>query len=85
MSDRQLEETEEFVYRPSQESVESTNVWEFMQEYDIDEYDELIERTTTKVPGEPASGVEWFWNELVEYLGIEFYEEYAEVPGWNER
>jgi acetyl-CoA synthetase len=79
MSDRQLEETEEFVYRPSQESVESTNVWEFMQEYDIDEYDELIERTTTKVPGEPASGVEWFWNELVEYLGIEFYEEYDAV------
>lgn len=79
MSNRQPEEAEEFVYRPSQRFVESTNVWGFMQEYDIDEYDELIERTTTEVPGEPASGIEWFWNELVEYLDIEFYQGYDAV------
>lgn len=64
MSDRQLEETEEFVYRPSQESVESTNVWEFMQEYDIDEYDELIDARRRRfranlLPALNGSGTSW--------------------------
>ncbi|RKD89302.1 AMP-binding protein [Halopiger aswanensis] len=67
------------VHEPSQEFVESTNVWEFMQTYDIADYDELIERTTTEIEGVEESGVEWFWDELVEYLDIEFYEEYAKV------
>ena len=67
------------VHEPSQEFVESTNVWEFMQAYDIDDYDELIERTTTAVEGEPDSGVDWFWDEMTDYLDIEFYEPYEEV------
>ncbi|MFB6101482.1 MAG: AMP-binding protein [Haloplanus sp.] len=82
--------TDEIVYRPSQEFVESTNVWEFMETYDIDDYDELIERTTSEVPGEPRSGVDWFWDELVDYLDIEFDEGYdairndAEGPQFTE-
>ena len=64
---------------PSEEFVESTNVREFMRSYDIDGYEALIERTTTDVPGEPESGVEWFWDELVDYLGIDFFEEYDAV------
>ncbi|MDY6780660.1 MAG: AMP-binding protein, partial [Halobacteria archaeon] len=56
---------------PSQEFVESTNVWEFMQEYDIDDYDELIETT--------CGDVDWFWDEIVDYLDVEFYEDYDEV------
>jgi len=68
-----------FAYEPSREFVESTNVWQFMQEYGMADYDELIERTTGDVDGEPASGVDWFWDLLPEYLGIEFYEEYDEV------
>lgn len=74
-----LEDVDEIVHEPSEEFVESTNVAQFMREYGIDDYDELIERTTTEVPGEEASGVEWFWDELVDYLGIEFYEEYDSV------
>ena len=58
------------VHEPSHSFVESTNVWEFMQEYDIDNYDELIERTTTDLPEDPESGVEWFWDVLPEYLDI---------------
>jgi acetyl-CoA synthetase len=69
----------EVVHEPSQEFVESTNVWEFMQAHDIDDYEALIERTTTEVEGEPDSGVDWFWDELVDYLDIEFYEPYDEV------
>jgi len=69
----------EVAHEPSQAFVEATNVWEFMQTYDIDDYDELIERTTSEVPGEPDSGVDWFWDELVDYLDIDFYEGYDEV------
>ncbi|WP_435320785.1 AMP-binding protein [Haloarchaeobius sp. TZWSO28] len=66
-------------HEPSRAFVESTNVWAFMQEYDIDDYDELIERTTTDIEGVPQSGVDWFWDELVDYLDIEFYEAYDSV------
>ncbi|TYL40359.1 acetyl-CoA synthetase [Natronococcus pandeyae] len=74
-----LEDVDEVVHEPSEEFVESTNVYEFMQEYGIDDYEELIERTTTELEGVPESGVDWFWDELVDYLDLEFYEEYDEV------
>ncbi|ELY60245.1 AMP-dependent synthetase and ligase [Natronococcus amylolyticus DSM 10524] len=74
-----LEDVDEIVHEPSEEFVESTNVAAFMREYGIDDYEALIERTTTELEGEPESGVDWFWDELVDYLGIEFYEEYDEV------
>jgi acetyl-CoA synthetase len=74
MTERQ-KRTDDVVYTPSGEFVESTNVYEFMQTYDIDDYDELIERTTSEVAGEPRSGVTWFWDEL----DIEFDEGYDAV------
>ena len=67
-----LEDIDRVVHEPDPEFVESTNVWAFMQEYDIADYEELIERTTGEVEGEPASGVDWFWDILPEYLGIEW-------------
>ena len=79
MATESLEDIDEVVHEPSQEFVESTNVWQFMQEYGIDDYDDLIARTTTDVDGEPESGVEWFWDELVDYLDVEFYEDYDTV------
>ncbi len=66
-----LAEFDEVVHEPSREFVESTNVHAFMQEYGIDDYDELIQRT--------CGDVEWFWDELVDYLGIEFYDPYDAV------
>ena len=78
MSEDSLTETD-IVHEPTQSAVESTNVWSFMQTHDIDDYDELIERTTTDLDGVPASGVDWFWDELVDYLDIEFYEDYDTV------
>ncbi|MFB6124256.1 MAG: AMP-binding protein [Haloferacaceae archaeon] len=64
-------DVDEIVHEPSEEFVESTNVYQFMQEYDIDDYDELVERT--------CGDVEWFWDELPDYLDIDFYEEYDRV------
>ncbi|MFT4883706.1 MAG: acetyl-CoA synthetase [Natronomonas sp.] len=66
-----LEEFDEVVYEPDEEFVESTNVKAFMDEYGIDDYEELIERTTSEI--------EWFWDELPDYLGVEWYEDYDEV------
>jgi len=70
--------TDEIAYEPREAFVESTNVAAFMREYDIDGYDELLERTTTDT-GVEASGLEWFWGDLPDYLGIEFYEDYDAV------
>ncbi|RZH66500.1 AMP-binding protein [Natrinema altunense] len=74
-----LADIDEIAHEPSREFVESTNVWQFMQEYGIDDYEELIARTTTDLEDEPDSGVDWFWDEIVDYLGIEFYEAYDEI------
>ena len=63
--------TDEVRHVPTQEFVERTNVWQFMQAYDLEDYDDLIERTT--------SDLDWFWDEIVSYLGLEFYEDYDTV------
>jgi acetyl-CoA synthetase len=63
--------SDDVVHVPSREFVESTNVYEFMRTYDIDDYDELVDRTT--------GDVDWFWDEVVDYLGVEFYEDYDAV------
>ena len=63
------------VHEPDPDVVEATNVAAFMREFDISDYEELIERTTTEIEGEPESGIDWFWEILPGYLGIDFYEE----------
>ncbi|MFP8958064.1 AMP-binding protein [Natrialbaceae archaeon A-CW3] len=76
--DTTLGELDRVVHEPSESFVESTNVWAFMQEHGIEDYDDLIDRTTTD-RGDGESGVEWFWDELVDYLGIDFDEPYDKV------
>ncbi|WP_049986123.1 AMP-binding protein [Halobellus rufus] len=65
-------------HEPSREQVESTNVWEFMQAHDIDDHEELLARTAGQHDRDDA-GVEWFWDEVVDYLGLEFDEPYDAV------
>jgi acetyl-CoA synthetase len=72
-------DTDEVVHEPDPEFVAATNVQQFMDEYGIADYDALVERTTTDLEGVPESGVDWFWDELVDYLGVEFYEDYDTV------
>ncbi len=74
-----LEEIDDVVYEPSREVVENSNVYQFMEAYDIDTYEELHRRTVEEVEGVPDSGLEWFWDDVVDYLGLEFYEEYDQV------
>ena len=61
---------DEVVYEPDEEFAAATNVRQFMDEYGIDTYDELVDR---------SQDLEWFWDELPDYLGIEWYEEYDAV------
>ncbi|MFC6904668.1 AMP-binding protein [Halalkalicoccus tibetensis] len=61
----------EVVHEPSPEFAANTNVAAFMDRHDLADYGELIDRTCTDL--------EWFWDELVDYLGIEFYEDYDRV------
>ena len=72
-------DTDEVVHEPDPAFAQATNVQQFMDEYGIADYESLIERTTTEIEGEPASGVDWFWDELVDYLGIDFFEDYDTV------
>jgi acetyl-CoA synthetase len=65
-----LEEVDEFVHEPDREFVESTNVYEFAREHGL-AVEEVVEYT--------GENVDWFWDEVVDYLGIEFYEAYDAV------
>jgi len=79
MASDSLGDIDEVVHRPDRAFVESTNVREFMRAYDIDDYEELIRRTTDSEPDEPASGVDWFWDTMTEYLDVDFFEPYDRV------
>jgi acetyl-CoA synthetase len=74
-----LEGTDQIVYEPDEEFVEGSNVYEFMQEHGIEGFEELHRRSTTEIEGVEASGLDWFWDEVVDFLDLEFYGDYDTV------
>jgi acetyl-CoA synthetase len=78
MSDPQGRSTE-VVYEPDEAVVRASNVHAFMQEHGIEDFEELHERSVSTVEGVEASGLDWFWDQVVEHLGLEFYEDYDRV------
>ena len=60
-----------FVYSPSQEDVERSNVYQFMQSVGVDSYDDLV--------GRSQADPEWFWDAVIEPLGVEFSTPYSRV------
>ncbi|ELZ21418.1 MULTISPECIES: AMP-binding protein [Natrinema] len=74
-----LDEPEEIRYEPDEQFVQDSNVYAFMQEHGIDNFEELHELTVSEVDGIAASGLDWFWDEVVDHLGLEFYEDYDRV------
>ncbi len=74
-----LEDTDTVVYEPSEEFVSESNVAAFMEKHGIDSFEELHRRSTKEIEGEPASGLDWFWGEVVDHLGLEFDEPYEQV------
>jgi len=65
-----LEEVDEVVHEPSGRLANDTNLHQFAREHDLD-VDEAVEYTT--------ENVDWFWDTVVDHLGVEFYEGYDTV------
>jgi acetyl-CoA synthetase len=61
----------EIVWRPTEEHIERANVTRFMRAHGIGSYEELVKRS--------QDDIEWFWNAVVDDLGIEFFEPYRRV------
>ena len=61
----------EFVWTPTSEYIENANVTRLMRGHGIDDYFELVERSQD----EP----EWFWDAVVDDLGLEFATPYERV------
>lgn len=62
---------DEIIHHPSQEFVKSSNVYDFMSVYNIPDMAGFRDRTTSEI--------DWFWDVIIDYLDIEFYEEYDSV------
>ena len=56
---------EKYLWKPTQDVVDHSNIGRFMKRHGIADYRDLIARSSREI--------EWFWNAVVEDLGIEFY------------
>jgi acetyl-CoA synthetase len=63
--------TSDVAWRPDAASIEATNVSRFQRAHGIATFDELVRRSID----EPA----WFWDAVVQFLGIPFAEPYTSV------
>ena len=61
----------EIAWRPDEERAKGTNTARFMAEHRIDTYDELVRRST--------SDPEWFWPEVIEFIGLPFQRPWSVV------
>ncbi|MBI2954431.1 MAG: acetate--CoA ligase [Chloroflexi bacterium] len=59
------------VWRPTKEYIESSRIWRFMQRYNIQSFEELLQRST--------DDYEWFWDAAVKDIELEWYEPYERV------
>ena len=60
-----------FVWRPTPEYTERSHLKRLMDRYDFDTLEELMQRSATDVG--------WFWEAVLDDLGIEFYEPYTDI------
>ena len=64
-------ETPRFIWEPSREFIESTNVYRFMQRLGIGTYQDFIRYS--------QEHLEQFWEEMVRELAVEWFEPYQQV------
>jgi len=76
-------QADDVVYEPTEDVVTGSNVAGFMDAHGIESYEQLHRRSTTELEGVP-SGLEWFWDQVVDHLGLEFYEPYDAVRDASE-
>ncbi len=61
----------DIVWRPTPEIIAQSRLQQFMDQHDIASFDELMRRSTTDL--------NWFWNAVLQFLDIQFYEPYSQV------
>ncbi len=59
------------VWQPKAEWMRHSNLQRFMERHQISNYDELYQRS--------IQDIEWFWEAVLEDLGIEFYHPYHQI------
>jgi len=64
-------ETSRFIWEPSREFIESTNVYRFMERLGIGTYQEFLRYS--------QEHLEEFWDEMVRELAVEWFEPYRQV------
>ena len=57
--------SDNYVWKPTQDVIDYSNIGRFMNRHAIAGYRELLGRST--------EDIEWFWNAVIDDLGIEFY------------
>jgi acetyl-CoA synthetase len=68
--------SDEFVWQPTTAYVERSHLKRFMERYDIATLGELMQRSTDDIG--------WFWEAVLDDLGIEFFEPYTEIVDLSE-
>jgi len=61
----------DFVWEPTPEYVERANVTRLMRKHGIEDYHDLVRRS--------QDDIEWFWDEAIKDVGIDFFEPYEKV------
>ena len=64
---------EKMIFEPSKTLVDDTNIKKWMDEHDISDYDELLEKA--------EENPKWFWDDLAREL--EWYKPYEKTFEWN--
>lgn len=66
----------EIVWRPMPEHIERANLTAFMRAHEIEDFEELMQRST--------SDAAWFTDAVLKFLDIQFYEPYSKVVDLSE-
>jgi acetyl-CoA synthetase len=64
---------EKRIFEPSKTLVDETNIKKWMDQHDISDYDDLLEKA--------EENPEWFWNDLA--MDLEWYKPYKKTFEWN--
>ena len=70
-SEEQFPFNQQFVWQPSEEYIQRSRLKRFMDRHGLPTVEDLMTRST--------SDVAWFWEAVLEDLGIEFYEPYSNI------
>jgi len=61
----------EIVWRPTPELIAQSRLKQFMEQYGLTSFDELLRHSTTDL--------DWFWEAVLKFLDIQFYQPYSQV------